>query len=184
MAEAFRLMLWTAQRRGEVLSMAWANVTEEKGGAWWTIPADRHKGGREHRVPLTAPAVEALKRLHELSGAERYVFPSPKPGAKAPYVSNPQKAAERLWAACGVEGATLHDLRRTATTEMTRLEVPRLVVAKILGHADSDVTGRYDKHAYDREKRGALEKWAAELERIATKRRRAPAVKVLPWARR
>jgi integrase len=184
MAEAFRLMLLTAQRRGEVLSMAWSHVTDEAGGVWWTIPADRHKGGREHRVPLTAPAVESLKRLHGITGAGAWCFPSPKPTSKAPFVSNPQKAATRLWRAVGLKGsAHVHDLRRTAATFMVRLGVPRLVVGKVLGHADADVTGRYDSHAYDREKRAALTKWAEELVRIASEKDEGSKGQVLPWAR-
>ena len=181
LAEAFRLMLLTAQRRGEVLSMRWADVSEEKDGACWTIPAERHKGGRDHRVPLTEPAVAALKRLHTIAGASEYLFPAPKEHAKLPFVSNPQKAAARLWRKSKVEGAILHDLRRTAATYMARLGVPRLVVGKVLGHADSDVTGRYDKHAYDREKRAALRKWADELQRVATAKRQKAENKVLPW---
>jgi integrase len=186
MAEAFRLMLLTAQRRGEVLSMRWADVTEETDGAWWTIPAERHKSGREQRVPLTSPAVESLKRLHAITGSGAWVFPSPRPMAKAPFVGNPQKAATRLWEAVGLKvRARVHDLRRTAATYMVRMGVPRLVVGKVLGHADADVTGRYDKHAYDREKRGALERWASELVRIvAAKDEAVPSkARVLPWAR-
>jgi hypothetical protein len=57
------------------------------------------------------------------------------------------------------------------------------MVAKILGHADSDVTGRYDAHAYDREKRAGLERWADELLRVVTAEEEARAAKVLPWAR-
>jgi integrase len=181
MVEAFRLLLVTGQRRGEVLSMRWADVTEETDGAWWSIPPDRHKGGREHRVPLTAPAVESLKRLHTIAGAEEYLFPAPREKAKVPFVSNPQKAAARLWKSSKVKGATVHDLRRSGATYMVRLGVPRLVVSKILGHADSDVTARYDKHAYDREKRAALQKWADELQRIATAKRKRAEAKVLPW---
>jgi integrase len=194
LTEAFRLMLYTGQRRGEVLSMRWQDVTEEKGGAWWTVPAERAKGGRDHRVPLTAPAVEALKRLHANAGDEAWLFPTPKgnvkPGrkpkgttrAQAPFVTNPQKAAAKLWEACGLKGsAHVHDLRRTAATYMVRLGVSRLVVARVLGHSDSDVTGRYDVHAYDREKRGALQKWADELARIAASKGKKRAAKVLPW---
>jgi integrase len=193
MAEAFRLILLTAQRRGEVLSMRWNDVTEEKDGAWWTIPADRHKGGRDHRVPLTAAAVDALKRLHSIVSSDTWVFPTPKgnitTGRKArgtspphaPHVANPQKAASRLWAKSQVTGATLHDLRRTAATYMVRLGTPRLVVGKVLGHADTDVTGRYDKHAYDREKRAALRRWGDELQRVAAAKPRKTEKRVLPW---
>jgi len=185
MGEAFRLMLVTGQRRGEVLSMRWADVTEEKGGSvWWTIPAERHKGGREHRVPLTAPAVESLKRLHALTGSGPWVFPSPRAKAKVPFVGNPQKAADRLWKATGLKGsAHVHDLRRTASTYMARLGVSRMVIGRVLGHADSDVTGRYDRHGYDAEKRAALTKWADELERVISERTEAEPAKVLPWAR-
>ena len=44
--------------------------------------------------------------------------------------------------------------------------VPRLVVHRVLNHADEDVTGIYDRYGYDREKREALETWAARLRRI------------------
>jgi integrase len=162
--------------------MRWQDVADEgRAGTWWTIPAERHKGGREHRVPLVEAAVSTLKRLHGVTGSFDHVFPSPKPTAAAPHVSNPQKAAERLWKLAGVEGATLHDLRRTAASGMAMLKVPRLVVGKVLGHADADVTGRYDVHAYDREKRAALQKWADELERIAKAKKKRER-KVLPWA--
>jgi integrase len=183
MAEAFKLMLLTGQRRGEVLSMRWSDVTEESRAVWWTIPAERHKGGRDHRVPLTGPAVESLKRLRSITGDGEWIFPAPKAGAKVPFVGNPQKAAERLWAVSGVNGATLHDLRRTVATYSARAGTPRIVVSKILGHADVDVTGRYDAHAYDREKRDALARWAADLLRIVAGKKRAKESKVLPWAR-
>ncbi len=184
MAEAFKVLLLTGQRRGEVLSMRWADVTEEADGAWWTIPAERHKGGRVHRVPLAADSVDALKRLHTVTGSEEWIFPAPKAGAKVAWVANPQKAAERLWKVSGVKEATLHDMRRSCATYLVRLGVPRLVVGKVLGHADSDVTGRYDQHAYDREKRAALNKWANELRRIVTaKEEDASPAKVLPWSR-
>jgi integrase len=182
MAEAFKLMLLTGQRRGEVLSMRWSDVTEESRAVWWTIPAERHKSGRDHRVPLTAPAVEALKRLRTITGEGEWIFPAPRAESKVPFVGNPQKAAERLWAVSGVKGATLHDLRRTLATYSARAGTPRLVVGKILGHADVDVTGRYDAHAYDREKRDALAKWAVDLLRIAAGKKQAKQSKVLPWA--
>jgi len=182
MEAAFELMLLTAQRRGEVLSLCWRDVVEERDGAWWTIPAARHKSGRDHRVPLSAPAVALLKRLHAISGGREWAFPSPHANAKVPFIGNPQKAAERLWERSGVEGAVVHDFRRSAATYMARLGVARLVVGKVLGHTDVDVTGRYDVHAYDREKRQALAKWADELLRMVRSKAGAKRkAKVLPW---
>jgi integrase len=126
--------------------------------------------------------VEALKRLRSITGDGEWIFPAPKADAKVPFVGNPQKAAERLWAVSGVNGARLHDMRRTVATYSARAGTPRVVVGKILGHADADVTGRYDAHAYDREKRDALAKWAADLLRIAAGKKQAKQSKVLPWA--
>ena len=112
LTEAFRLMLFTGQRRGEVLSMRWDDVGGE-GRRVVDDPGRAPQGGRDHRVPLTAPAVEALKRLHSIAGGETWVFPTPKGNVKAgpeaegttkaagPHVTNPQKAAAKLWGRSG-----------------------------------------------------------------------------------
>jgi hypothetical protein len=49
---------------------------------------------------------------------------------------------------------------------MASMGVPRLVIARILNHAESGVTAVYDRYSYDREKREALEAWARRLEEI------------------
>lgn len=46
---------------------------------------------------------------------------------------------------------------------MTGMGVSRLVVGKILNHVEAGVTAVYDRHSYDREKREALDAWAARL---------------------
>jgi hypothetical protein len=53
-----------------------------------------------------------------------------------------------------------------------------------IGHSDTDVTGRHDKHAYDQEKREALTRWADELLRIVADKGESTKGQVLPWARR
>lgn len=49
---------------------------------------------------------------------------------------------------------------------MTSMGIPRLVVSKILNHADSSITAVYDRHNYDAEKRKALEAWSRRLNEI------------------
>ena len=66
----------------------------------------------------------------------------------------------------GLEDATPHDLRRTAATGMARLGVTRLVIDKVLNHVSADrstIAGVYDRHAYEGEKRCALESWADSI---------------------
>ena len=66
----------------------------------------------------------------------------------------------------GVGRFTPHDLRRTAASHMTSMGVPRLVVSKILNHAETGVTAVYDRHSYDAEKRQALDPWGRKLKAI------------------
>ena len=61
---------------------------------------------------------------------------------------------------------TPHDLRRTAASHMTAIGIPRLIVSKILNHAENSVTAIYDRHGYDAEKKDALEKWGNKLSEI------------------
>ena len=157
-ADAFRLMLVTAQRRGEVLSMRWQDVN----GAWWTIPAEVAKNGRSHRVPLSPQALAILERRRESANGP-WVFPSPTTDHA---IENPQKAAERLRERSRVADLRLHDFRRTAASLMTGMGISRLTVKKILNHAERDVTAIYDRHSYDPEKRAALEAWGRRLEQI------------------
>jgi integrase len=159
-ADPFRLMLVTAQRRGEVLSMRWQDVD----GPWWTIPAELAKNGLAHRVPLSRQAVAILERLRKRANGP-WVFPSPTTDRP---IENPQKAAERLRERSKVLDLRLHDLRRTAASLMTGMGISRLTVKKILNHAERDVTAVYDRHSYDPEKRSALEAWGRRLEAIVS----------------
>jgi integrase len=159
-ADAFRLMLVTAQRRGEVLSMRWQDVD----GSWWTIPAELAKNGLAHRVPLSRQALTILERLRKRA-AGPWVFPSPTTDRP---IENPQKAAERLRERSKVADLRLHDLRRTAASLMTGMGISRLTVKKILNHAERDVTAVYDRHSYDPEKRSALDGWGRRLDAIVS----------------
>ncbi|HIJ86930.1 MAG TPA: site-specific integrase [Desulfuromonadales bacterium] len=80
---ALKLILITAQRPGEVTGMH----TSEIDGQWWTIPAERSKNGKEHRVYLTATALEIIteaiaqaKKTREMPADAKYsgyIFPCP-----------------------------------------------------------------------------------------------------------
>ena len=62
----------------------------------------------------------------------------------------------------------LHDLRRTMATHMRSLGVDRLVVSKLLNHAEAGVTHIYDRYAADPEKAAAMERWANRLREIVS----------------
>jgi len=70
-AQALQFACLTAARSGEVRGMTWAEVDLD--AALWTIPANRMKAGREHRVPLPDEGVELLRNLTQLNSSP-YVF--------------------------------------------------------------------------------------------------------------
>lgn len=76
-ARALELTILTAARTGEVLGARVEEFDVER--AIWTIPASRMKAGREHRVPLSAPALAIVKDMIEVAG-NGYLFPGNRAG--------------------------------------------------------------------------------------------------------
>ena len=72
---AFEFLVVTACRSGEVRLARWEEVNLEAGV--WTIPPDRAKTKRQHRVPLAPRAIAILDEMRELSGGKGLIFPSP-----------------------------------------------------------------------------------------------------------
>ncbi|MBH1944990.1 integrase arm-type DNA-binding domain-containing protein [Erythrobacter sp. YJ-T3-07] len=75
-ALALEFTILTAARTGEVIGANWAEVDLDR--AIWTIPADRMKAAKEHRVPLSSRAVAILESLQPL-GSD-FLFPGAKGG--------------------------------------------------------------------------------------------------------
>lgn len=72
-ARALELQILTATRPGEAAGAQWSEFDLD--AAVWTIPGDRMKAGKEHRVPLSAPAVALLQTLPRINSN---VFPGVK----------------------------------------------------------------------------------------------------------
>ena len=67
----------TAARTGEALNAQWPEFDLDK--AVWTIPGERMKSGREHRVPLSKPVLAVLRARHAATGGTGHVFPGARP---------------------------------------------------------------------------------------------------------
>jgi integrase len=76
-ALALEFLILTAARSGEVIGARWDEI--DMGAKVWTVPAERMKAGREHRVPLAPRALQILTKAAE-SKAGAYVFPGPAKG--------------------------------------------------------------------------------------------------------
>jgi integrase len=150
LARSLEFLVLTASRRDEVRRARWSEI--DLAGRVWTIPGERMKAGREHRVPLGDRAVEIVQSLPRHSA---YVFPS-RSSAFAPNM---------MWLLIrkkmGIP-ATVHGFRSTfADWCAERTDFPSEVREMALAHA---VGGRVEA-AYRRgdlfEKRRRLaEEWA------------------------
>ena len=160
-----KLRALTLQRGGEVAALRFDQID----GQWWTIPAEIAKNRTPHRVWLVQAALDLIAPLEEWS-RWGYVFPSPYK-AKAYTGSHSQPATIKLRKLAKVEDFRPHDLRRTGATMMTgKLRIPRFEVGRVLNHTEPGVTRIYDRYAYDREKRDALERWSTLLHQIVDRR--------------
>ncbi len=71
---ALRFLILTASRSGEVRNATWEEINTPQ--RTWSIPADRTKTGRPHRVPLSEAAVSVLDEAHSHTGGQGLIFPS------------------------------------------------------------------------------------------------------------
>ena len=179
--KALKLVLVTAQRSGEVVGLH----TSEIDGRWWTIPSERSKNGKAHRVYLTDKALELIGDTKE----NRYVFPCPhKEKGKSIHRHALSRSVKRNLAwplfnkdgkphldsdgnqatenRLGVDCFTPHDLRRTAATFMAQQGFMDEVIDAVLNHSKQGVIKVYNLYRYCKEKQQALESWERMLNNI------------------
>jgi integrase len=130
-AAYLQAVLLTGARPGEVLAMRWQDIN-----AKWKGLTIRDKVEGERVIPLT-PYVEHL--LTDLPRLNEWVFASPSrdPELADKPMSNPHKQHERACEVAGIEGLTLHGLRRSFKSLSEWLELPTGVVAQLMGHKPS-----------------------------------------------
>jgi integrase len=160
--DILRLILLTAQRPGEVSAMKWKDIDFEN--RLWTQA--KNKTDTLHLVPLSLQVIEILF-AREMRG--KWVFPSSynkAKGARSGHSKCTKNAREKVHKWSGVEGFTAHDLRRSARTLMSRLQIKHHVRERVLNHSQGGIVGVYDQHDYLQEKADALNKLGREIYQI------------------
>ena len=134
-AACLQMMLLTGGRPGEVLALRWEDVNTQ----WKGISIrDKVEGTRE--IPAT-PYI--LHLLAALPRRNEWVFSSPTSASGC--LTEPNNPHTRACAAAGLEGLTLHGLRRSFASLTEWLEVPAGVVAQIQGHKPSATAEKHYK---------------------------------------
>lgn len=152
-AAAWRLILLTAQRPGEVLAMRWRDLERDSRGWWWNLPAELTKTHRAHRVPLSPQALAVVEALRPLTESTGWVLASRADGKRLTWLSH-SSARLREWS--GLDHFTPHDLRRTAATWLGRHGVRPDTIDQLLNHAAGRISRTYNRAGYDAEKRQAV----------------------------
>ncbi|MCX7304143.1 MAG: integrase arm-type DNA-binding domain-containing protein [Hyphomicrobiales bacterium] len=183
----FRMLLLTGQRRSEVGQMRDTEVV----GTEWTIPADRAKNGKEHRVHLSPEVMAILNSVKRVAGSTGIVFST---NGKTP-VSGYSRAKIRLDKAMWTPGRgtsfdqatqarsnfTLHDLRRTAASGMARIGVNLPVIERVLNHISGSfggVAGVYQRHSFETEMALALDAWSSFVLNLVNEKSAADVVPI------
>jgi integrase len=162
-----QFLLLTAVRRAEAAGMIRAELT----GPDWVIPAPRMKGKREFLLPLSGAALGILAKLPAIGKPDGFVFTHDGGRPLSGYTLGKALLQKRS----GTTGWTLHDLRRTARSLMSRAGVSTDHAELCLAHVIGGVRGIYDRYGYREEKRLAFEALAAQIDRILQ-----PAANVVP----
>ena len=151
-----KFLLLTAARRNEAAHMQWSEMV----GQGWVLPGSRNKVKVDLTRPLSAAAQAVLAKVPRIAGAD-FVF-----STDSRRLGGLSRRKAALDAASCVTNWTLHDLRRTARSLMSRAGVPSEHAERCLGHTIRGVEGVYDRHSYRDEMLLAYEKLATLIGQI------------------
>ena len=160
-ARALEFVILTAARTGEALGASWGEIGIE--AKVWSIPAARMKAGREHRVPLSAAALDILDRVRPLA-----LTTDGKPDPAAPVFPGPRRALPMsnmtmlmLLRRMDRDDLTAHGFRSSFSDwAAERTAYPREVVEMALAHAiENKVEAAYRRGDLFEKRRQLMEAW-------------------------
>jgi integrase len=155
-ARALEFLILTAARTGEVLGAQW----DEIDGNVWTVPAERMKAGKPHRVPLSDRVVEILASLPREG---EFIFV----GARTSAVSNPHQL-KRALQRTGYDNITVHGFRSTfrdwaAETTAYPNHVVEMALAHVIGNG---VEAAYRRGDLFEKRRQLMQDWGKYCTRV------------------
>jgi len=159
-ARALEFTILCAARTGETLGAAWSEISLLD--ATWTVPAERMKAGKEHKVPLSNRAIEILRSLPHRSGA---------PAAASPHIFDIGEVAmlQMLREVHGGKGPTVHGFRSSFRDWCSeRTSYPPAVAEQALAHAvGSKVERAYSRSSLFEKRRKLMNDWSTFCSRPA-----------------
>ena len=150
----FQLIVFTACRSGEARGALWSEFDVDK--ALWTIPAERMKLKREHRVPLSAQVLKVVEWARQLQrSGNPLVFPSPRSGTVMSDVS----PLKHLQVKLGRDG-TIHGFRSSFRDWCAETNKPGDAAEAALAHKPQAVEAAYFRSDLLEKRRTLMQEWA------------------------
>jgi integrase len=163
---ALHLILLTLVRKSELILAQWKDVDLERGE--WNIPAENSKTEQPHTVYLSRQATELFQELNALAGGSVWVMPG-RSGLSKPFSHNAMNQAMGS-ITFEIPPFTIHDLRRTSSTQLHEKGFPSDVIEKALNHQIKGVRGVYNRAEYAEQRRQMLQFWADYVEALVTEK--------------
>lgn len=164
--QVVRFMVLTGARRSEAAALTRTEIeTVRESGTVvvvWKLPASRSKSKREVVRPLSAAARAIVENQPQIGDCD-FVFTL---DGNRPMSMNRDGAKKLIDEIAGATGWRLHDLRRVHRSLLSRCRVPFEVAERLLGHSQPLIAKTYDRHSHLPAMFEAVEKVAAEVERI------------------
>ena len=143
-----------AVRSGEARGARWSEIDFET--ATWTVPPERSKTNRPHRVPLSQRAVEVVTAARKISADGALVFTSPR-GKQLT-----DRALSQLLRELDLAG-TVHGMRSAYRSWAAEVGVSREIAEQALGHVVGGVEGAYQRSDLLEARRAIMEQWATHI---------------------
>lgn len=169
--KALEFAILTACRSGEIFGATWQEIDFKN--KVWTIPKERMKAEKEHRVPLSEPAIELLKSIQTHTRSQSYIFPAPRTGSMLSDMSltalikrmHEQKLKENGLGYIDTKQnrvITTHGFRSTFRDwSADKTDYPREVCEHVLAHKLPDeVEAAYLRGAYLEKRKSLMVDWA------------------------
>jgi len=167
-ALALRFAILTAARTNEVIGATWGEI--DIAAAVWSVPAERMKANKEHRVPLSEPALGVLREMAKLRASDAEdvpVFPGGKGGKAGKPMSN--MAMLVLLRRMGRTDLTVHGFRSTFRDWAGETGKPDDIAEAALAHTLGDKTqAAYQRGDLLERRRRLMKQWAEFCGRSGT----------------
>jgi len=159
-----QLCILTGQRRSEIGRLKWDYIDAEH--RLVALPGSETKNNRQHTFPIGDVARGIIGAIERTSP---YVFPARRPFRRdmpATVYNGWAKGKRQLDTLCPISPWTLHDLRRTFSTNLAGLNTPPHVLERLLNHSSGTISGVaaiYNRFQYLDEMRESVNRWETKL---------------------